>query len=398
MPIKSQIRLAQVTGSMTAIKPAAVAVGTPVASLTTANIPDAEAILDYFAQALTNIHGNVEFGANTPGTISFADGTNVDIVLEQKDTGQKIKLQNMGGVSADSLLISSSEGGIIIDAQKSGKAIELITDFLQLTSSNTGPHSMQLDSKGGIDIDAVNQVNLFSGQDSTWLTANAKTLTFGEGIGDLTKIELTHETGVPLNEKIILNNKAGTHASEAIGIFSQAGGVKLQGRALHLSGGVGTDVVGLSGSVVFSAEGHEYNLGGTFRGSGMLFAKYGNMPGGDEIAVFQGKTIFGKETTLVGALNQLADSVASSEPTLFTKRLTANINAGGNVVLTKIAGDAANLLKSVGDNKCQVFVNGQLLRSSSGGATNDYAITANNTVVFQFDLKVEDEVAAMDFS
>ena len=60
MGANTQIRLVQVTGSVVDLKPSAFAAG-PVVAAFGAN--DLSGSLQYFAQAVSNIHGNVEFGA-----------------------------------------------------------------------------------------------------------------------------------------------------------------------------------------------------------------------------------------------------------------------------------------------------------------------------------------------
>ena len=64
MAFKSQMRLQQITGSLVDIKSAlpttGLTAGTAVASLSESNIPDLEAILEYYAKAIQNIHGNAD--------------------------------------------------------------------------------------------------------------------------------------------------------------------------------------------------------------------------------------------------------------------------------------------------------------------------------------------------
>ena len=171
----TQIRLVQVTGSVVDFKPAAIAMG-QLADEFAAN--DLSGSLQYFAQALSNIHGNTEFGAQTPGTISFADGTNVDIMLDQNDTGQKIHLDSEGagadGVDIDSAGgVQVDAGGVIsIDAADDSNftvtaaAKDLVLSVagggaqkLQLDSAGTGTDAVDISaSAGGVDIDAATSV------------------------------------------------------------------------------------------------------------------------------------------------------------------------------------------------------------------------------------------------
>ena len=64
MAIKTQLRLNQLTGSVIDLKPASLAQGAAAASADHADLSDT---LSYFAQAIANIHGNTDFGNQSPG-------------------------------------------------------------------------------------------------------------------------------------------------------------------------------------------------------------------------------------------------------------------------------------------------------------------------------------------
>ena len=105
----TQIRLVQVTGSVVDFKPTAVVRGVSAAAF---GANDLSGSLQYFAQALSNIHGDVEFGNQVPGTISAPDGSDYDLILDQNDAGQKIHLDSSGtGVAA---IHFESAGGVAV--------------------------------------------------------------------------------------------------------------------------------------------------------------------------------------------------------------------------------------------------------------------------------------------
>jgi hypothetical protein len=199
------------------------------------------------------------------------------------------------------------------------------------------------------------------------------------------------------HDSSVLLSSTGT-GTDAIGMSATAGGISIA--ASHattgivvLSGGKaailsGSDAFAVTGAVSFSAD---KGFTGTHEG-GMNFA---NNEG--EFITFRAHSTFSGVTSVVEALNSLASADAAFEPTLFAVTLGADINAGVNVTVSKIAGDSAQLIVGVGDNKAQIFVNGQLMRSSSGGGTNDYAITAANILQFQFGLKADDVVQAWEY-
>ena len=634
MPIKTQMRLAQVTGSLPAFKPVAFAQGglaaNPLAAMAS---QDMDGVLKYFAQAISNIHGDLEYGDGLPGLIQAKNGSNYDLKLHQLDAGQKIHLQSLGPLELDAtaltgdftgamsldaalssnitmgtnvgskqtLIIAATnadgsnvadidvdaDGEVLIDGAvglklgtNADKPVDIDASTLQVDASDdsnitvsgaaknlvvavsgggaqrvdigsagTGTNAVDINATaGGVDIDAAGAFDVQAATMSMDATGVANlTVTAAADAADLT-ISMLND-GTPRNSSIIVDS-AGTGA-DAIKLNASAGGIDVDTTAtlavdanalvmaladsssiiltsseaaedltiqqvggndsgIHiLAAGTGADAIKLaaagggvdvdgvdifvtatqtlsaqggglskfgddtgtiqfggtgataldgvttldlqaSGLVKLDSSGANIQIGGDAANFDILIGQAGNrkvriggatakvgvsgsseaglsgsvtfstdsgravdgygmdpLHGGNmafakwtEFAPFRAKPIFTKTTTVIGALNALADSVASSEPTLFEQELTANINAGGDVVLDKVAGDAANFAPSVGDNKAQCFVNGQLMRSSSGGGTNDYLIKAGatNTLIFQFDLKDDDIVQLMDFS
>tara|TARA_B100000519_G_C14250376_1_gene442110 strand:+ start:1200 stop:3122 length:1923 start_codon:yes stop_codon:yes gene_type:complete len=374
--------------------------------------------LDIDVTAAANID-SVGFDLNAgSGTIEFTTSGDADmnfnalaldltdssaITITSSEAAEDLVIQQVGG----------NDSSIIIAAAGTG------TDAIKLGAS-----------AGGVDVDAAGAFDLQAGTMSLDATgASNLTVTAGADAADLT-ISMGND-GTPRNSSIILDS-AGTGV-DAIKLNASAGGIEVNvidgksvsiGKAggvelmlspssvaaqeialLENSGGTKRDAVklaaaagglvmsassavDLSGSVCFSADAQMDPL----NGGSMPFAKL------SEFSTFRGKSLFDRTTTVIGAMNALADSVASSEPTLFALTLTADINAGSDVTVAKVAGDATNLLKTVGENKARVYVNGQLMKSSSGGVTNDYVIQDSNDLRFQFQLKAGDVVQVMDFS
>ena len=356
MAIKTQIRLVQVTGSVVDFKPGAITQGATAAAFSAGDLSGS---LQYFAQAISNIHGKTEFGNQQPGLIQAQNGDNYDLSLQQLDAGQKVSLIS-AGTGVDSIQLNSSAGGMLFTANTANKKIELKSDALLLSGSDT-------------------------------------TEGLGHGImlvGRNSNIALRTDTN---NRFIHLSGSylrlTGSNASaRGVQIYNGTGGIEIGAATRLLMSGSSVIVSGssaISGSVVFSTDG---GFTGTHQG-GMNFADNEG-----EFISFRAKAQFGATTSVIGAFNALADSVVAFEPTLFAVTLGADINAGDNVTVAKIAGDSTNLVAGVGDNKAQVFVNGQLMRSSSGGETNDYAITSNNVLQFQFLLQTGDIVQVSEFA
>lgn len=152
----TQIRLQQLTGSLASIKDGVTGVSSQGAAAAF-NADDLEGILQYYAQALTNLHGAAEFGNQTIGKIAHA--TN-DIVLESQGSGQQIYLDASNkvrlaaaGTDADSMKIESEQGGVDIDALLSVniEADEAAADAIRLNAT-----------AGGIDIDSADVFSIVS--------------------------------------------------------------------------------------------------------------------------------------------------------------------------------------------------------------------------------------------
>jgi len=152
----TQIRLQQLTGSLASIKSGISGVSSQGAAAAF-NADDLEGILQYYAQALTNLHGAAEFGNQTIGKIAHA--TN-DIVLESQGSGQQIYLDASNkvrlaaaGTDADSMKIESEQGGVDIDALLSVniEADEAAADAIRLNAT-----------AGGIDIDSADVFSIVS--------------------------------------------------------------------------------------------------------------------------------------------------------------------------------------------------------------------------------------------
>jgi hypothetical protein len=285
---------------------------------------------------------DVDFGVFDADGVTFA-----------VDTTGAINL-NAAGVASGFTLTAAGANQDLTIAQDGSQDASVI-----LSSAGTGVDAISLQaSAGGIAIGVV----------------DGHGVTIGKAGG--VELMLTPH-GTPAQEVALLENSGGTKR-DAVKIAAAAGGLVMSA----------SSALDLSGSVVFSADQGMDPL----NGGSMPFAKR------LEFGTFRGKSIFDRSTTVIGALNTLADSVASSEPTLFGLTLNANIAPGNDVTVAKVAGDGASLSKTTTENKVRVYVNGQLMKSSSGGVTNDYLVNDTNDLRFQFPLKVGDVVQVMDFS
>mgnify|MGYP001465639112 CR=1 FL=1 len=128
----TQIRLAQLTGSVGSgtgqINDAtAGAAGAAIAA------GDLSTILSHMASAIKRINGASTFSEATASTLLVSDGANRDLILDQNDTGQKIYLDSEG----------------------------------------TGANAVQVDSAGGIDLNASDMITLDAADEITLTTTSA---------------------------------------------------------------------------------------------------------------------------------------------------------------------------------------------------------------------------------
>ena len=521
MPIKTQLRMLQVTASLPDIISLLPANPTALTTNSDNSFPagDLSGSLAYFAQTIQNIHGKKIIGDQSPGLMEHSAasivrrGTNAgaaqNILLEQHDgtnatglnlnlnstgtaTASTILLQNTGGTGVNAIKLETvAAGDILLDSGK-----DLTFDVAAVLDMNAA--SSTLDTTAGQTFTA--------GDDIAMTAADTKSIFIGEGTGATsTRFEITHVAGAAGNEKIILHNQGGTNVAAVEIKTAAAGGIKLDSGGLILgeatsgvdliadgnngfailgatggggsevtrlvSSGTNQDAIGLiskggiditpaagavqvdigrlsSAQIVVAPHTNAanrdirvLNTGGTdakaieilateggvhvagsavvLSGSGadaISFAGDGSMtsgPGGAgmlfseqaEYAAFRGKSIFAAGTSVVGALNALADSVSGGSATIFTGSINATVAAGGNVgptVIGFLSGDNAALVPTVPRGQCQVFLNGQLLVSASNSfglnLANDYKITANDTLQFEFQVEPGDFLQIFDRS
>ena len=249
MPIKTQLRMLQVTASLPDIISLLPASPTALTTNSDNSFPagDLSGSLAYFAQTIQNIHGKKIIGDQAIGLMEHSNasivrrGTNnsgaQNILLEQHDgtnaTGLNLNLNSTGTAAASTILMQNT-GGTGINAIKletvaagdilldSGK--DLTFDVAAVLDMNAA--SATLDTSGTAAITA--------GDDITVTAADTKSIFIGEGSGaTATRLEVTHDSGAAGNEKIIIHNQGGTNAGGAIEVkTAAAGGIKLDSGGL----------------------------------------------------------------------------------------------------------------------------------------------------------------------
>jgi len=304
-------------------------------------------------------------------TLGADANTKVDVnalAIELDAGATGVLIDSLGGVAVNAddnsrLDLSTAAKGWEIRATGGG------TNRVSLISSGTAANSVEILGGGGVQIhaDPGKSINAGTGgQAELFVTPHTTAAD--------SKISMVAENGTAVNIT--------TPNSNALSLQAPAGGCHLSGDALIFSGS------GVN-AITFAADGSMTSGVGN---KGILFADHA------EYATFRANSGMNAGTTVIGAINTLASQVSGATATVFTGSIVADVAAGGNVTVAKQAGDNANLVTTCGIQKVQTYVNGQLLVSSSIGKTNDYQITANNTIQFQFGLKIGDMVMVIDRS
>lgn len=396
---------------------------------------------------ITNSQGE---GADAISLVATAGGVFVD----QNDATKKIHLDSEGaldfdGVKGISLVNASAAGGDDIIIQQTGAEDASI----QILAAGTGTDAIDIDATAGdmlvgksladgktlkigktgavevtlaphgtpanekfsvVNTDGTDAAAVFlhavagglvlSGSAQKKVLAQAGAIELVSKANSASAIKLHSNVGS--SETIFVHNQLGTD-NKAVEILAEVGGIDMFTQAagksvavraeqggVQLSGSLG---VGLSGSVAFSADDEMRADAGLQTGT-MAFA---NFPG--EFATFRGKDIFTRETSVIGALNALADAAAGG---ILTKKIvTASIAANTDLILNaatldgSVASGFADAIvgTNIGVSNTEVYVNGQLLLSgtSAPGASvagGDYTFQFGNPAQlrFIFDLDADD--------
>jgi hypothetical protein len=373
---------------------------------------DADVLVDIDAAALDiDASGGVNIEASAAGIVVNAaaggmqllaagdsalfrvtsDGAGEDLVLQQTGDNDSGVLVTAAGTGADAIKLAASAGGIDVDvalgfdldaagdvsldssagnvaaiATGANKKVELKASSatngqVVLIASGTNALAIHLLSAGGIQAEVP----------------DGKSVSLGKaGSAEI----MLSPSSVAAEEKVLVENTAGD-SDIAILLKSLSGGTTIQASEIILSGSSANAV---SIAAPGMSSGHAANQ--------MGFADYA------EYATLRSKTGMSAATTVIGAINVLAGQVSGATATVFTGSIAATIAAGANVTVKKQAGDNATLATTCGIEKAQVYVNGQLLVSSSIGKINDYKISAADTLQFQFPLASGDLVMVIDRS
>ena len=339
-------------------------------------------ILDVDASASISLQaaGDSEFKSSGGNIQIEAEGQNKSLVLKgDHESGVAVHID---GNAATASVVDIDAGTLQMDAagtftlDGADDSIVRVTGAgkdLQLEATGGGAQKLLLQSAGtGVDALHLNataggmSLNVIDGQ------------TLAAGLAGGVELML-QPSSVAAEEKASLKNTSGT-ARDAIKIESVAGGLALTGSSfVEVKGGF-LEFASADSNVM--ASGH------------MRWAN------GGEFAGFIAKPLFSNSTTLVGALNALADAAS-----------------GGVVGKAVITGSAVSVLQLTGSGMSEsagftnsistaeatpanfdVFVNGQLLASGTGasGAGGDYGVkyaaAGSAALNFQFALEADDVV------
>ena len=207
--------------------------------------------------------GAVDIDANAgalslDGSTGINIGTEADVAIDIDSSTLDIDASGAITIDGGSTLSIDAVDDSNLTVTASGKDLDIAvaggsTQELRLTSAGTGASALKLNATAGaIDVDAAGKIQILSGDDSDFLVADTKTLFLGEGVDNAqhTMISITHDASTVTNEKILIQNNAGTQG-DAIRIKSSAGGVWIDSDSTDLdavnidsAGGIDVDSAG----------------------------------------------------------------------------------------------------------------------------------------------------------
>lgn len=340
---KTQVRLQQVTGSLPVVS-----VGSQPADPAAEDLQD---LLDAYAKSIANIHGEAAFLAQVPGLIEHSGR---DVTL--RSTTDKVILDS-GDAANDALKLDASAGGLVAD----------INNKFDITARDTGSDAIMLKATaGGIDL-------LADAQDIDIMTVGTAHVT-----GSVLALTGSAAVNVNAGNLEVLSSGGGSIATTGGGIQLKAGG---SGAGLFMSGAAGvtfaTETAALHG-------GFNNHLDLATPGEGFDFvSKFGT-------------------ASILGAILDNQSNISAGEPSIFSQILTGTMPHGHPLDVT--SGNDAQVFGESGvssfpmaeEHELEVYVNGQLLLSSSAGRSADYVQTAQSTLEFSFDLEKDDVVVVYD--
>jgi len=327
-------------------------------------------------------------GINVASTAGpFTVDVNNRVFLSGSDIGLKGE-----SAAANAIRLEASAGGIDVDAAGAiaidGTGISLDSDASSNFSTSIGSLTFVGANRTfvtGSDVGvkststAVNSINIEASAGGMVLSVpDQKGLSLGKAGG--AEILITpHDT--PASEKILVENSAGTALDSVL--LRSPGGVIASGSQVQLTGS-----------------------------DGVFFASHKDMTG-DRIKLantgdwtsFVGNALFGASTTIIGALNVLASAAGGGQ--IGYAVLTGSVSSPDPFSLNAASGfvngngytqHTAFIPGEVNPANTQVYVNGQLLASSSNAAapttSGDYQIVRGVTgqIKFSFDLEEDDVV------
>jgi len=356
-------------------------------------------------------------------TLKLGKNGAVEMVFTPHGTpaNEKVSLTNTAGTADDAISLVATAGGVKVQAGD---------DSLHLDADGTDADALNIDSAGGMDVDVAGVLNMAAGDDSVIaVTTAAKDLALTVSGGGAQVLQL---------------NSAGT-GTDAIDINASAGGIDIDSAAeLNLASSAAAFLSGSSFVGIKSTSSAEIHATSTLTMSGTNGLKIQSsggsiqfeshdadsaMNGGfislatsGEFAAFVAKDLFSSTTTIMGAINALAQS---GEPTKVVYRVTGShaattdlyLNTDGSSIsalaagsslgapgtgISKVSGTSTSLAANRDPHKVEVFLNGMLLMSgSSADVTNshaDYRIAAANRLQFGFALAAGDVLQVMDRS
>ena len=353
------------------------------------------------------------------GTLVDLNGGNIDGTVIGAATRQSALFTTLGANGQSSLTALNAVGVVNLGASGVASTILGTLDVEEVATFDLeSVHTLGLSSAGVVDItndtdatDATGDTGALRTEGGASIAKKLYVGTDGSVAGDLVvgdDLSLTSDAAVftagatnPFTITHALDGAGGTiGTSPKLGLVGSTE-LNLNSPDLLMSSSAGNAFIG--GDIAktgASALGTDIFAFSGVRGGGLVISQLGSGDAADFISKFS------NSTSILEAINSNKASITSQEATVFQRSLTGSVAAQIPYLLVGAdslrVGDVANFENTVGLNQADVFVNGQMMLSGTvadySASLSDYKVSAQNTLVFNFDLKSGDVVKLIERS
>lgn len=367
MAIKSQLRLAQLTGSAVSLVPGGIVKG-PLAAAQVGD-QDLGGVLKYIAQSISNINGLTEYGAQAPGTFTFPT---------MSVTGSALQFNQAAEIEA-AVGALTLDGATGINLQEAGTTVLSIDTNRDVDIANA--RNADFDFSGAISIDAAAASNFSTSAGGIQITSAGDAALFRVTSDAAGEDLVLQQAGA--NDSGVLVTAAGTGA-DAIKLAASAGGIDVDvalGFDLDAAGAVALDSSAASitvGSIL--ADGQTVKIGKA--GAAELSLEPHGTPANEKISLIN--------TAGTGAdalvVNAVAGGIELNAGTLIEIDAATGLSldsADGDVTITADGADNAVVIK--GDHTGGTAIHLDANENAASVIDVDFGIFDADGVTFNVD-------------